>query len=66
MENNIQAAFETWRDGINSQKSALYLLSEGNDVKGFVNRHFESGTFAKLHTFECEEEAKREYFRVIV
>jgi hypothetical protein len=56
MENQILAAFQSWSNG-GVQTSPLFLVSrDGQEsVDSFVEGHYESGTFAQLHTFESEE-----------
>jgi hypothetical protein len=53
----MEGAFETWDNGI----SALYLASKQGEER--VNQFIEDAksSFATLHTFECEEEAIKEY-----
>lgn len=56
----VAAAFQSWgHDGV----SSLYLASQRGQecVDSFVESHYQSGTFATLHTFECEEEARAAY-----
>ena len=54
MENQkIKASFESWYNGNQKQFSALYL---GAEAAEFAAGHYESGTFATLHTFDSEEE----------
>lgn len=66
MKKKIVAAFETWHNG-GLDCSSLYTVSrDGQErVDNFVSRHYESGTFAQLHTFTSEEEANKEYEKVI-
>ena len=51
-------AFESWSNGNESQKSALY---EGQEALDFITRHEESGTFAALHTFNNLEDSEAAY-----
>ena len=53
----MKAAFQTWENSI----STLYLASKQGEEK--VNQFIEDAksSFATLHTFECEEEAIKEY-----
>jgi hypothetical protein len=55
--NTIVAAFESWSNG-GQQTSSLVLLSK--DGKDALNLFLEraASSFATLHTFNCEEEAK--------
>ena len=53
----IKAAFQSWQNG-GLQTSALYL---NENAVEFEKRHFESGTFATLHTFERVEEGIAAY-----
>lgn len=48
-------AFESWSTGDKFQTSALY---EGQEALDFITRHEESGTFAKLHTFNNRIDAE--------
>lgn len=58
----VVAAFETWTGG----ESALYLhSSEGGELDAFIRRHHDSGTFAELHTFSSEEDARETYLSYI-
>ena len=60
MQNNNTpvAAFQTWSNG-GIQTSGMCIASrDGQEaVDAFIERHNESGTFATLHTFTCEDEA---------
>lgn len=51
-------AFQSWSNGNDLQKSALY---GGQEALDFISRHEESGTFATLHTFSNHEDAEAAY-----
>ena len=61
MEINIVAAFESWQNG-GIQTSALYLASEDGQevVNQFVDDSMKD-SFANLHVFYDEEDAKKKY-----
>ena len=52
----IVAAFESWHNG-GVQVSALHI----DDVASFIEAHYQSGTFATLHTFDSIDEATKVY-----
>lgn len=56
-KSRIVAAFQSWNGRTNEvQTSGLYLKSE-MDVEQFIEDHYNSDTFATLHTFEDERTA---------
>ena len=56
--NEIKASFQSWYNGNEKQHSALYL---GAEAAEFADAHYQSGTFATLHTFDSEEAGKAAY-----
>lgn len=63
MENNQQsapivAAFQTWRNGNDIEVSGFYT---GEEVSDFIESHYNSGTFATLHTFTDLAQAESMY-----
>ena len=59
-QQTTKAAFQTWQNG-GLQMSGLYLNQDAID---FVESHYNSNTFATLHTFDSIEEAKKVYNRL--
>lgn len=57
----IVAAFKTWPGG----KSCFYCVSEDGEiaVEAFIDNHYDCHTFAELHTFTDEGEARKAYYR---
>ena len=58
IEQKTVASFETWMDGNGFNVSSLKLYDDAAD---FELSHYESGTFATLHTFTDVEQGKSEY-----
>ena len=54
-------AYQTWRSG-GLQVSSLYY---GAEARLFIERHYESNTFADLHVFNNEQEANFAYNEVL-
>lgn len=54
----IVAAFQTWRNGNSIQVSGFY---QGPEINDFIESHYNSGTFATLHTFTDLAQAESMY-----
>jgi hypothetical protein len=59
-QTTTKASFESWSNG-GLQMSGFHC---GTDAADFEQRHYESNTFATLHTFDSVEEGRAAFERL--